>query len=174
VTLGSVLPGGSLSLSGKRFDGISETSNGTTPNSLLKDTQFWVKAPGGVYFVVGRDANGLPLGMRLTLDNPTQWEPIPDPYATSGANLNRESGGRAVAGAAPATIPALQASVIDLEKRLTTLQEELAASRAENAALRARLDDLALRQAELRKLLAGEPRHGGEIAIAGEDGLARH
>jgi hypothetical protein len=155
-------------------DGFPQTvDKNTIPNPLLKDMQFWVKAPGGVFFVTGKHAAGAPEGLMLRPGS-GEWESINLAYyagmAVSDPKLG--SGDVASAGAPPLSLQALQATVRSLEKRLAAQQEELAASRAESAALRARLEDLALRQAELRRLLAGEPRHGGELADGSD--LAAH
>jgi hypothetical protein len=153
------------------WDGFPQTQDQDgTANPLLNDMQFWVKAPGGVFFVTGKDAAGAPLGLMLRPGG-TAWESIGDAYhqGIAAADPKHEAG--SASAAAPAPLQAMEATVLDLERRLAAQQKELAAqqealaaSRAESAALRARIEDLALRQAELRRLLAGEPRHGGKLA----------
>jgi hypothetical protein len=139
--------------------GFPQELVGGIANPLLKDMQFWVKAPGGVFFVTGQDLDGNPVGVKLEKGSQAWVEITQNPRMTSNLEPRPDT-----AGLTPGEARSLQALVADLEKRVAELEGELAAGRAESTAMKARIEDLALRHAELRRLLAGEPRHGSELA----------
>ena len=155
------------------YDGFPQTTDGTNPNTLLKTMQFRVKAPGGVFFVTGSDDNGAPLGAMLPMGGQF-WEPItPSPVLGSLIDAAPDAAWTGGDRHAPAALRTLQEQVLDLERRSTAQRDELAESRAENAALRAQLEDLALRLAELRRVMAGVPRLDGDFAVLKTGGAPR-
>jgi hypothetical protein len=129
------------------------TINGE-PNPLLADSQFWVRAQGGVFFVVGEDAAGNPIGVKLV--DGTGWQPIVGTTAMAGPEA-----------AAPGNLQAIEtlhALVRDLQQRVEAQERQLAESRSGAAALSARLEDLQHRHAELRRILAGTSGASGDQA----------
>jgi hypothetical protein len=134
------------------------------PNPLFKDMQFWVKSPGGVFFVTGQDdaIPPNPLGVMLSMGSQV-WEPItPTPVWAANAGSQHDA-----AAAAPAPVSSLYARALDLSKRAAAQRNELESGLAESMALESRLAELVRREAELRSLLAGEPRGGSDLAGTG-------
>ena len=189
--------------------GFPAATVGGNPNPLLGDGQFWAKAPGGVFFVSGKDVDGQPLGVMLPA-GAQAWEPISLPV--SDVNLKRDFAGvdgrtvlerlaavpvstwsyRADAagtrhigpmaqdfaaafglgkddrhidpidatGVSLAAVQGLHQLVRELQEQVGAQGRELAAERARTAALLARVDELALRLAQVRQLLAGTSGSG--------------